>query len=184
MSLPVRLLEIYTPAWVKRRALSQLLAFTAAAFQCRPPSTEGLSLDQRLRQYALFTQGQVEEYIRSRGDLGALQERLYWSAYQLGRMHGKMLRVRSMGDAMALGRVLYRILQIDFQGDPQGEVAIRRCYFSRFYSGQVCSVMSAMDRGLLAGLSDGGQLVFSARITEGEPCCRARFLANDQARQV
>ena len=35
--------------------------------------------------------------------------------------------------------------------------------------------MSAMDRGLLAGLAGGGELAFSQRITEGHPCCRARF---------
>jgi hypothetical protein len=182
MSLPVRLLEVYTPAWVKRRALSQLLAFTAAAFQCRPPSTKGLSLEGRLRQYALFTQGQVEERLARREDLPALQERLYWSAYQLGRMHGKMLRTRSIEQVMALGRVLYRILQIDFRGDVRGEVTIRRCYFSRSYSAEVCRVMSAMARGLVAGLSGGGQLVFSARITEGEPCCRARLVGPEGSR--
>ena len=35
--------------------------------------------------------------------------------------------------------------------------------------------MSAMDRGLLAGLAGGGDLIFSQRITEGYTCCRARF---------
>mgnify|MGYP005860611663 CR=1 FL=1 len=176
MSLPVRLLAMHTPLWIRRRALDQLLAFTAAAFECPPPSTEGLSLDQRLREYALFTRNHVEDRIRRGDDLAVLQERLYWSAYQLGRMHGKMLRVRSNEEVMALGRVLYRILEIDFQGDAQGEVVIRRCYFSRIYSGPVCKVMSAMDRGLVAGLSGGAQLVFSARITEGQPCCRARLV--------
>ncbi len=182
MSLPVRLMDLYTPAWVKRRALNQLLAYTAAAFQCRPPSTKGLSLEARLRLYALYTQGQVEERLGRREDLAALQERLYWSAYQLGRMHGKMLRAQSIEQVMALARVLYRILRIDFRGDVRGEVTIRRCYFSRFYSAQVCSVMSAMDRGLVAGLSDGGRLVFSARITEGEPCCRARLVVPEGSR--
>ncbi len=175
MSLPVRLLAVYTPPWVKKRALSQLLAFTAAAFQCQPPATRGLSLAERLRQYALFTRDQVEAHIQGERDLGALQERLYWCAYQMGRRHGKMLQVQSAGEVMALGRVLYRLLDIDFRGSAQGEVAITHCYFSRYYSAQVCGIMSAMDRGLVAGLSGGGRLVFSSRITEGQPCCRARF---------
>ena len=76
---------------------------------------------------------------------------------------------------MDIGRVLYRILDIDLQGDARGEVVISRCYFSRFYSGEVCRLMSAMDRGLFAGLSNGGELTFSSRITEGQPCCRAHF---------
>jgi hypothetical protein len=76
---------------------------------------------------------------------------------------------------MDIGRVLYRILDIDLQGDARGEVVISRCYFSRFYSAEVCRLMSAMDRGLFAGLSNGGELTFSSRITQGQPCCRAHF---------
>ncbi len=80
---------------------------------------------------------------------------------------------------MALGRSLYDILDIDFDGSDSGsgsgEITISRCYFSSFYSPEVCQVMSAMDRGLLAGLAGGGELVFIERITEGQPCCRARF---------
>ena len=63
----------------------------------------------------------------------------------------------------------------DLQGDARGEVVINRCYFSRFFSSEVCRLMSAMDAGLFAGLSNGGVLTFSCRITEGQPCCRAHF---------
>jgi hypothetical protein len=76
---------------------------------------------------------------------------------------------------MAISRVLYRMLDIDFRGDARGDVVISRCYFSSFYSGQVCGVMSAMDWGLLAGLANGGELAFSSRITEGESFCRAHL---------
>ena len=176
MSLMVRLLQFYTPGWVKRRALDQLLSFTAAAFQCQPAATRGLTVDERLCHYARFTLEQVEQYRQRGGDPAVLHERLYWSAYQLGHIHGRLFRVCSTQEIMALARTLYRILEIDFSGDAQGEVIIRRCYFSRLYSAPVCSIMSGMDRGLLAGLSGGGQLIFSTRITEGAPCCRARFV--------
>jgi hypothetical protein len=36
-----------------------------------------------------------------------------------------------------------------------------------------------LDAGLLAGLSDGGRLVFSQRITEGYACCRARLWVSE-----
>ena len=75
---------------------------------------------------------------------------------------------------MALSRVLYRLLDIEFQGE-EGDIVISRCSFSRFYSGPICQVMSAMDRGLFAGLSNGKQLVFTARITEGQAQCRAHL---------
>jgi hypothetical protein len=36
--------------------------------------------------------------------------------------------------------------------------------------------MSAMDSGLIAGLTGAAGLVFTARITEGAPACRAVIL--------
>jgi hypothetical protein len=165
----------HTPALVKRPALVQLFRATAAAFQADMPRLSGLSREQCLLAYARFTANQAEEALRQGGDLSELQERLYRNAYRLGRTPGWLLRVRSVDDVMTLGRSLYDILDIDFHGDDSGEITISRCYFSSFYSPEACQVMSAMDRGLLAGLAGGGELMFSQRITEGHPCCRARF---------
>ncbi len=82
---------------------------------------------------------------------------------------------------MALGRILYQAIAIDFQGDTCGRVTIARCYFSHFYTAQVCRLMSAMDRGLFAGLLGRGRLDFTARMTEGHDCCRALFAAQEEA---
>jgi hypothetical protein len=90
-------------------------------------------------------------------------------------MPGRLLGIHSVDDVMALGRLLYSLLDIEFQGSSSGEIMISRCYFSGYYSPEVCRVMSAMDHGLLAGLAGGGKLVFSQRITEGHACCRAHF---------
>jgi len=163
------------PALVKRQALMQLFRATAAAFQADMPRLSGLSREQCLLAYARFTADQAEEALRQGGDLSELQVRLYRNAYRLGRTPGWLLRVRSVDDVMALGRSLYDVLDIDFEGSRSGEITIGRCYFSSYYSPEVCKVMSAMDRGLLAGLAGGGELMFSQRITEGNPCCRARF---------
>jgi hypothetical protein len=165
----------HTPAIVKRQALVQLFRATAAAFQVDMPRLSGLSREQCLLAYARFTANQAGEALRQGGDLSELQERLYRNAYRLGRTPGWLLRVRSVDDVMALGRSLYDVLDIDFEGSGDGEITIGRCYFSSFYSPEACQVMSAMDRGLLAGLAGGGELVFVERITEGQPCCRARF---------
>jgi hypothetical protein len=167
----------HTPAIVKRQALVQLFRATAAAFQADTPRLSGLSREQCLLAYARFTADQADEALRQGGDLSELQERLYQNAYRLGRTPGWLLRVRSVDDVMALGRTLYDLLDIDFGGSVSGsgEITISRCYFSSYYSPEACQVMSAMDRGLLAGLAGGGELMFSQRITEGYPCCRARF---------
>lgn len=175
------LLQSHTPEYVRQEALSQLFKAAADAFQCDLPPLDGLSSDERLHRFALFTQGRVEEMLREGRDVEAVRQRLYYNSCELGRRVGRLLGIRGIRDAMSVSRVLYRILGIEFQGDARGQVVISRCYFSDFYSGRVCQVMSAMDRGLLAGLSNGGQLVFSSRISEGQPCCRARFTLGGEA---
>jgi hypothetical protein len=181
-SLPARLLT-HTPAIVKRLALVLLFRATAAAFQADMPPLWGLSRAECLLAYARFTADQADAALRGGDDLAALQERLYRHAYPLGRMPGWLLGCHSVDDIMMLGRVLYDVLDIDFHGSDRGnasgsnwgEITISRCYFSSFYAPETCRLMSAMDRGLLAGLAGGGELVFTERITEGRPCCRACF---------
>jgi hypothetical protein len=171
-----------TPAFVRRMALLQLFRATAAAYRCDMPRLRGLSHAQCLLAYARFTTDRAEEALREGDDLPGLEARLYRNAYRLGRLPGRLLRVRQVDDAMTLGRFLYGLLDIDFAGSGDGEITIGRCYFSSFYSPEVCRVMSAMDRGLLAGLTGGGKLAFDQRITEGQACCRARFwLAGNSA---
>jgi hypothetical protein len=169
----------HTPVIVRRQALVQLFRATAAAFQADMPRLSGLSREQCLLAYARFTAERAEEALRQEDDLMGLQARLYENAYRLGRLPGRLLRVQGVDDTMTLGRFLYGIIDIDFDGScshsADGEITIGRCYFSDFYSPEACRVMSAMDRGLLAGLAGGGELVFIERITEGQPCCRARF---------
>ena len=174
----VGLLENHTiPAWVRKSALLALFRATARAFDCPLPPLAGLSADECLLRYARFTQGRAAELLRDGNNLPAVQEQLYRNAYELGRACKSISGIGSMEEVMALGRALYRLLDIAFQGDERGDVVISRCYFSRYYSDQICQVMSAMDRGLLAGLSGGSQLVFSARITEGRTWCQAHLHA-------
>ena len=175
MNIAVKLLQRYTPTFVKKWALHDLFVATAAAFDCAAPAYKGLSYQECLRLYAQFTQSQVAAITGDGRDLGAVEQRLYANAQQLGKKYARLLHIRSQAEMMVVGRLLYGILEIDFQSNLQGEVVIRRCYFSQFYTGPVCEVMSAMDRGLFAGLSNGGQLCFATRITEGAPCCLAHF---------
>jgi hypothetical protein len=175
MNIAVKLLQRYMPTFVKKRALHDLFVATAAAFGCTAPPHRGLSYRACLRLYTRFTQSQVEAVIRDGRDLEAVEQRLYQNARRLGEKYARLLYIRSQAEMMVIGRLLYAMLEIDFQSDAQGEIVIHRCYFSQFYSGPVCRVMSAMDRGLFAGLSQGGQLRFTARITEGSPFCLACF---------
>ncbi len=175
MGLIVRALEIYTPEFVRRRALTELFSAAAGAFEAEVPPLGGLDSAGCLAEYARFTQAHAGQCLRDGHALGAIEQRLYRNSFELGRLNARWFRPARTQDVMAVGRVLYRILDIDLQGDAGGDIVIRRCYFSRYYSPEVCRLMSAMDRGLFAGLSNGGELYFSGRITEGQPCCRAHF---------
>jgi hypothetical protein len=55
-------------------------------------------------------------------------------------------------------------------------MTVSSCYFSSVYSPETCGVLSALDDGIFTGLSGGGRLRFSRRITDGSACCRADII--------
>lgn len=180
MSWILTALNLYLPSFVKKRRLRQLAELTADAFQCPPPQLSGLSFEEGLRAYADFTREQAEKRIERGDALQATRARLYENARRLGEELRRSLRVRDRRDVMAASKILYSVLGIKFQGNQQGEVVIPRCFFSSFYSPEVCQLISALDEGVAAGLSGGGTLTFQQRITEGRDCCRARFVFPDR----
>jgi hypothetical protein len=131
--------------------------------------------DECLRAYALFTREQAEKALQAGRDLPALKARLYQNAYPLGGKLRKWLGVDTMEEVMELGQILYRAIGVEIEGDAQGDVTVSRCYFSQFYSGPVCDLISALDDGVFSGLSGGGRLAFSERLTEGRERCRAKL---------
>ena len=175
MGLILRLSQIYIPGFIKKMALVELFEYTARAFQCEMPKVNDLSFDELLLKYAQFTSDQYQSAIKSGDDLQDLKKRLYQNAYQLGQKFRKRFRIKNIDDVMAVSRVIYRVIGIDFRGNAQGEIIINRCFFSKVYSSEVCKIISGLDEGILAGLSDGGKLNFSHRITDGERFCQACF---------
>jgi ferredoxin len=180
--------RLYVPRSARRRALEELFTRTAAAFGSPVPPPRGRGPASRLAEYARFTLEKAEEALaRAAGDLqglAALDRRLYRAARGLGGRYRLQLGVRSFGEAMSAARVLYRGLGIDFRGEPDGQILIRRCSFAATYTPRVCALVSALDRGLLAGLAGGGELAFAQRLTEGACCCRARFSEGGGPRSV
>jgi hypothetical protein len=134
---------------------------------------------QLLEGYARFTREAAVRALERGENIPALQARLREQARSLGARMRRRLRLRSRVQAMAAARALYNFINIDFQADPDGEILVHRCFFRHYYSGPVCRLISALDEGLLAGLSgavDGqGTLRFRERLTEGAECCRADF---------
>ena len=165
---------LLTPG-ARRREIERLLARTAAAFYSPVPPGSARGARGRLREYALFTRDRAEAALDGGGDLRTVDSRLFGAARALGSGYRLRLKVRGTRDAMAAARLIYRNLGIHFRGSAEGAVVIRQCAFAAVYTPRVCVLMSALDRGLLAGLTGGGVLEFRQRITEGAECCRACF---------
>lgn len=168
------------PPRARLQGLEELFTRTAAAFGSPVPAPRGRGPAARLAEYAGFTRERAEEAAApgaDPADLAGLERRLYRAARRLGGRYRVRLGLRSPAEALAAARIIYRGLGIDFRGSPEGEIVIRRCSFASVYSPRVCALVSALDRGLLAGLARGGELRFTQRLTEGAGCCRARFEA-------
>ena len=164
---------LYVPAFLRKRQLQMLFAATADAFEVATPSLDGLSYDASLRLYARFTREQAEDAL-GRGREKEVRLRLCDNAYRLGQQLRNDLKLES-ADVMRAGRLVYRMLGIDFRGDDEGNIVISRCFFSGYYSSDICRLISSLDEGLLLGLANGGTFAFHQRITEGADCCRARL---------
>lgn len=180
MNLRLSLARVYLPAGIRKRKLADLVRRTARAFGAAAPSVEGLSPGGMRRLYAEFSRDAAERALSRPSELAEVERRLYDEAVGLGRELAGELRVSSPREVMAAARVLYRSLDIDLKGGPEGDIVVRRCSFSRYYSAEVCRLMSRLDAGVLAGLARGGKLEFSERLTEGAGCCRARFTFRDE----
>jgi hypothetical protein len=176
MNLLFKPLPQNLPAFIRSIILAELFKATAEAFGCAQPELDRLSYDERLRAYARFTRQQAETVLLSGEDIQAVKERLYQRIYPLGEKLRKWFGIHTMEDVMEMGQTLYRAIEIDLQGNAAGEITVKSCYFSQFYSCQVCDLISALDDGLFAGLSGGARLTFSDRITDGSCCCRAKLL--------
>ncbi len=179
MNLLGKIARIYIPTFIRRKKVRELFELTAEAFQSDLPPMNDLSYNESLKVYANFTRTKAQELIGRDDSTEAVKKRLYQNAYHMGENLRRDFRIKTKADVMGISRVLYRILNIEFNGTATGEVVIKRCFFSQFYTPDICRIISALDEGLAAGLSNGGRLVFTERITEGKNCCQAIYNMKD-----
>lgn len=175
MNILLRILPRSLPAFIRRGILAQLFEVTADAFECPAPVHDHLSYDESLRTYALFTRQQAERALQAGRDIPAIKTQLHQNVCPLSGRLRRWFGVDTVEEVMELGQILYRAIGIEIHGDTRGVVTVKRCYFSQFYSGAVCDLISALDDGVFSGLSGGGRLTFSERLTEGGECCRAKL---------
>ena len=181
MNLRLALASIWLPRRVKRRKLAQLLRRTAEAFGAPVPNVRDQSPAECLRTFAAFSNVQAERALAgSAPQAEAVAARLRAAARELGDEIRRELGIGNMNEGMRAAWLLYRTLGIDFDGEADGGISIRRCYFADWYSPRVCAFMSALDEGVLAGLMGEGRLEFAGRITDGRHRCSAMFRAAAQ----
>lgn len=159
--------------FTRRREVEHLFSVTARAFGCAPPQPASRRTSLLLHEYACFTRERAEETLRHPKLLPKVERKLFYAAFQLGARLRLRLRVRSRREALRAARLVYRGLGIDFRVLADDTVVVRRCRFAATYTGEVCRLISALDRGLIAGLAYYGELRFTQRITEGASECRA-----------
>ena len=180
MNLRLRAFAAIPPSVLRPFVVRRLLRRSAVAFGARLPSSgRPRSGSELLRAYATFSAARAELLLAGCGDLDYVQLDLWRTADQMGRGLRRWLGVKTLADAMAAARAVYRALDIDLRGSAAGEVVVIRCSFAAVYGPEVCAVMSALDAGLFAGLTGGRTLTFTQRITEGAPACLANLRSSE-----
>jgi hypothetical protein len=177
MNLRLTLLKRTAPRFLKARLLDELTGATAAGFGSARPRWTGRSFETRLREYARFTADEAGRVLSANDPLAAeaVKDRLRRQATELGARVRGGLRLRRPAEAVGALAVLYGHLGMDMSAGDEGEIVVRRCLFSDYFTEQVCTMVAALDEGMAAGLSGGGKLEFVERITGGAACCRARI---------
>ena len=177
MNLRLMLLDRFVPSFVMSTKIRELFDFTAAAFEVAVPDLSGLGYPMLLEKYARFTKAESDKVLKDTKKMALVRERLHKRAFDAGLRLKNELKINSCDDVLVASRIFYRILGIEFSGDAGGNITINKCFFSTYFSAEHCSLISALDEGVAAGLS-GGVLKFTQRITEKKDCCRATMTFN------
>ena len=173
MSVRLALVRLHLPALVRRAILRELIAAIARAFARPCPPMSGLSAEELLACAIDVSNRWAEDALGRVADRSEIQRRLFSEAFALGRRARRRLGVRSEEEGLAAASVLYDAIGIEFSSRHGGSVLVPRCAFAGAYGPDICRLMSAMDSGLIAGLTGSAGLRFTQRLTEGAVACRA-----------
>jgi hypothetical protein len=175
MSIRSWAFQLPMPGFVRRACIRRLAEITAEALGAPVPA-DRRTAEKTLQAFAAFSARQVQALLKSGRGLSAARERLFSGAFVLGTRLRRVLGIKSRKEAMRVTRALYRMIGVDFRPAPPNvsgtAFQIRRCFFAAHYSPAVCRLVSSLDAGLLCGLTDGGRMAFTQRITEGSSSCR------------
>ncbi len=177
MSLRSLLVRSALPPQARGRLLGELEELTKRALGAPPPAATAGPLESRLTRYVCTTAAQADA-LAGRDDPRELAEAsasLRAGAFELGATARRLLHIRDDRAAVETLCAFYHHIGIEAQCTGRTELEVTSCLFARTFSPAACRLIAALDDGFAAGLAGGGHLVFSARITEGSACCRARL---------
>ncbi|MCD7840473.1 MAG: hypothetical protein LUG46_07625 [Erysipelotrichaceae bacterium] len=157
-----------------------LMRQTAKVFGVKSPTVIGFSLSKLLKAYAQLTTDISMKFIENKQDRNQLYQNLYDMAYHLGSDLRWWLRPQNNQDCFSIIEMLYRHIGITLC-EESSTICVYQCYFSDFYTPEVCSIISAIDQGIFAGVYQGGTLSFYKRITEGYEKCEAKFTLHNSS---
>lgn len=160
----------------RRIELQLLMNLTARAFRQPPRRTWTRSNDEALRIYAEYTRRHLQD---STADAHLLQ-RMNSEAYSMGCRLRRLFRLKKDGDVNRFIALLYHNIGIDIATPAPHQLCFSRCFFSRYYTPEMCLAASALDDGIIRGLTGCRHLAFSQRITEGFTCCLATTTNQEQ----
>lgn len=176
MNVRLLIAEIRMPSRRRLEKVRELAALTARALGTIPPSITDRSVRRALAAYAKFTRESADLAVRNGADLERLGAKLREEAVGFGRSLAAAFRIRDRRQALRLLRLAYRAIGIDMRPGADGAVSVRRCFFKDYYAPETCRLIASLDEGLMAGICGEGKLVFTQRLTAGEPGCLARFI--------
>ncbi|HEX6580929.1 MAG TPA: hypothetical protein VF195_08665 [Actinomycetota bacterium] len=176
MSMRLALLRFHLPALVRRAILRELISAIARAFERPCPPTSGLSSEELLACAIDASHRWSEDALAGAADRSEVEERLFSEAFALGRRAKRRLRIGTEEEGLSAAGVIYEAIGVELRAGGAGAIVIPRCAFARVYGPAACELMSAMDSGLIAGLTGAAGLRFTERLTEGASACRAIVL--------
>lgn len=202
MGLRLRLASIWLPGPLLVRELDRIAELTMSALDSlleehAPESLreirrmeeapEAGGLEQRRAAMAAAQNARVEALVVALGRDEAVRlgrSSLYEVGVGLGREVRRRLGVGdNPRDLVRAARVLYRVLGIRFgvewEGGGRAVLLVDRCALADSYSEEACLVLSAVDEGVVKGLSPRVGMYFEERIAAGAPRCVACINVND-----
>ena len=195
MGLAIAVLAWRTPRYIISRELVHVSDLTTAALESLLEDYAPEAFAEIARE-ELQPSGTIEERRSAMAKKHAIQVRalekavgrdkavamgrdaLFAVGRSLGReTHDKLGMGDTPRDLVRAARIMYRILGIEFRvewlGDAKAKLIVERCALAKEYSELTCSVLSATDEGVIAGLNPGASMKFEDKMTGGCARCIA-----------